>query len=195
MQPGVQTAAAAAAQLEVRQSRVAKETDLDFCALRNRMRTTTMLPWIQVCSVKSRQKTTKGKRQAEFGQLVKTVTTATLITARKKKKRAWHQHWGIHFILFWVHVLRERPALARRSRKGEEHHPFNHLIFRMIYLEHLSWTDGGELWVQGLIIYLQFNERVIKVWLTNHFLTTKKYNNTTACIIVRSVFNMEQHRM
>lgn len=44
MQSGVQTAAAAAAQLEVRQSRAAKETDLDFCALRNRMRTTTMLP-------------------------------------------------------------------------------------------------------------------------------------------------------
>lgn len=44
----VQTAAAAAAQLEVRQSRAAEETSLDYCALQNRMITTTMMLRIQV---------------------------------------------------------------------------------------------------------------------------------------------------
>lgn len=59
--------------------------------------------------------------------------------------------------------------MLREVQKGEEHHPFHHFIFWMIYLEHLSRTDGGELRVQGLITYLQFNKRVIKLTLNTSF--------------------------
>lgn len=51
-------------------------------------------------------------------------------------------------------------------------------IFSTIYLEHLSRTDRCECRVQGLIIYLQLNRRVIKNELIQNEKTKQKSKQT-----------------